>query len=192
MANEESRDFSGSQQIDQATDQGTVAITGATESTNGINANVQLGPEQYSNGPVGETVTAQAGPECTQSQPAPRQISQAEFRELRRSYFTVRHDTVQPCGHKLDRINQPKLNCEFCWFGFYESHPDLVATADRAYQEQGVRFLDKIRGVRFRKMFCRYMCTKLKLQAEMKAREDEQGREVERDQNVKQDIRQTV
>jgi len=42
MANEESRDFSGSQQIDQATDQGTVAITGATESTNGINANVQL------------------------------------------------------------------------------------------------------------------------------------------------------
>jgi hypothetical protein len=66
----------------------------------------------------------------------------------------------------------------------------MVKTADRAYIEQGAKFLDKMRGRKFRVYFTRYMATKLKLQQEQE--KNEQGREVERDQNVKQDIRQTV
>jgi hypothetical protein len=90
-------------------------------------------------------------------------------------YFTVRHDVVQPCGHKLDRINQPKGNCEFCWFSFYESHPDLVKTADDAYIRHGAEFLDKIRGIKFRKYFLRYMATKLKIQQEMELKDGQLG-----------------
>lgn len=94
------------------------------------------------------------------------QMTERQFRELRRVYFTVRHNVVHPCGHKLDALNQPRFNCEHCWFGWFETHPDLVTTADRAFQEQGKPFLSKMRGDKFTKMFCRYMRTKLELQKE--------------------------
>jgi len=35
--------------------------------------------------------------------PASKQITPAQFRELRGKFFTVRHERVKTCGHHLDR-----------------------------------------------------------------------------------------
>lgn len=130
------------------------------------------------------TLTA---PTDSEEVPAPildpnKPLTERDFRGLRRMYFTVRHDVGKPCGHKVDRLNQPKNNCEYCWWIFFETHPDLVTTADRAYIDQGREFLDRIRGWKFRKYFLRYMSTKLKIQqeqerinAENKSREEAGG-----------------
>jgi hypothetical protein len=187
MAAEENGNSGGSQQDNQAAVEGTVASTGISESS-GAASNKEPGIDgslaQHTTDPI-ECLAGQASavpgtstvngpgdgiPIEGELRPAPRQVSEAELKQLRRLYFTVRHDTVQPCGHKLDRVNQPDNNCEFCWFGFYESHPQLVETADKAYVEQGQRFLDKMRGVKFRKFFTRYMATKLKMQQEMETK----------------------
>lgn len=124
------------------------------------------------------TDTSVPAPEFDPNKP----LTERDFRALRRMYFTVRHDVGKPCGHKVDRLNQPKNNCEYCWWIFFETHPDLVATADRAYIDQGREFLDRIRGWKFRKYFLRYMSTKLKIQqeqerinAENKSREETGG-----------------
>jgi hypothetical protein len=93
-------------------------------------------------------------------------LTELQFRQLRRAYFTVRHDTVATCGHKIDRLNEPKNNCEYCWWAFFGSHGELVQTADKAFQEQGQNFLDKMRGQKFRKMFLRYMSTLARFQKE--------------------------
>lgn len=109
-----------------------------------------------------------------------KQLTETQFRALRRAYFTVRHPQVRECGHKMDQINQPKNNCEYCWFAFFSSHGELVQTADRAFQEQGSGFLDSMRGVKFRKYFLRYMSTMAKFQREadaLKENDGNQGRE---------------
>lgn len=105
--------------------------------------------------------------------PKDKPLTEPQFRALRRAFFTVRHLVLPDCGHKLDQINQPKLNCEFCWWAFFSSHGELVQVTDRAFQEQGSDFLDKMRGIRYRKMFIRYMSTLARLQkeaAEIKAK----------------------
>jgi hypothetical protein len=101
-------------------------------------------------------------------------LTEAQFRKLRGMYFTVRHHRVQPCGHLLDQINEPTFrNCEACWFGFFNSHGPLVEVTDKAFQEQGPAFLDKMRGVKYRKAFTSFMSTI----ARMKKESDERARE---------------
>jgi hypothetical protein len=103
-------------------------------------------------------------------------LTEAQFRKLRGLYFTVRHHRVQPCGHLLDQINEPTFrNCEACWFCFFNSHGQLVEVTDKAIQEQGFRFLDKMRGRKYRKMFCRFMNTVMRAKRES----DERAREAE-------------
>lgn len=114
-----------------------------------------------------------------------KRLTETQFRALRRAYFTVRHPHVRECGHKVDQINQPKNNCEYCWFAFFSSHGELVQTADRAFQEQGSGFLDSMRGVKFRKYFLRYMSTMAKFQREADEikRRDEMLAALEQEQN---------
>jgi hypothetical protein len=103
----------------------------------------------------------------------PQQLTELQFRELRGKYFTVRHYRVKPCNHLLDQINEPTFrNCESCWFCFFNSHGQLVEVTDKAFQEQGFRFLDKMRGVTYRKAFTSFMSTI----ARMKKESDEQQR----------------
>ena len=98
-------------------------------------------------------------------------LSERQFRELRGKYFTVRHYRVPQCQHLLDQINEPTFrNCEWCWFSFLESHPELVKVADEVYIEHGPSFIDKLRGKKFRVMFTRFMATKLALKKEMDER----------------------
>ena len=104
-------------------------------------------------------------------QPNPiNHLTEAQFRQLRGRYFTVRHFTVPECGHKLDMINEPTFrNCEYCWWAFFSSHGELVQVTDKAFQEQGPAFLDKMRGVQYRKMFTRFMATMARFKAESDA-----------------------
>ena len=96
-----------------------------------------------------------------------KQLTESQFRQLRGLYFTVRHHKVQPCGHKIDELNEPRhRNCQSCWFLFFESHPQLVEVTDRAFIDQGTKFLDKMRGKAYTKWFGRFMATKLRLKQE--------------------------
>lgn len=105
--------------------------------------------------------------ECDDSPTQPQQLTERQFRELRGKYFTIRHFRVRPCNHHLDQINEPTFrNCESCWFTFFSSHGELVQVTDKAIQEQGAPFLDKMRGRTYRKMFCRYMSTLARLKRE--------------------------
>ena len=107
-------------------------------------------------------------------------LTEAQFRKLRGMYFTVRHHRVQPCGHLLDQINEPTFrNCEACWFCFFNSHGPLVEVTDKAFQEQGPAFLDKMRGVKYRKAFTSFMSTI----ASMKKESDERAREESKNSN---------
>lgn len=105
----------------------------------------------------------------------PTEMTLRQFKALRAKYFTVRHKRMDPCGHRLDAMNEPRNNCEFCWFAFFQTHGELVQTADRAYQEQGTDFLDRMRGIKFRKMFLRFMSTMAMFKKEIEAAKGQNG-----------------
>ena len=89
-----------------------------------------------------------------------KKLTLAQFRELRGKYFTVRHVVVPECQHKIDMINEPRhRNCETCWWAWLSAHGELVKVTDEAFQEHGPAFIDKLRGVTYRKNFTRYMST---------------------------------
>jgi len=89
----------------------------------------------------------------------PPQLTERLLSKLRAKYFTVRHPLLTECGHKLDMINQPKNNCENCWFQFFNTHPQLVEVADQFYRTHGKKPMIGMRGVKFVKNFGRYMVT---------------------------------
>jgi hypothetical protein len=86
----------------------------------------------------------------------PPPLTPALMKRLRGKYFTVRH-TSGECGHKIDAINQPKLNCHDCWAAFFASHPQLVEVAHQFYTTQGRNPMVAMRGEKFVKMFEKYM-----------------------------------
>lgn len=127
------------------------------------------------NGDIAEsprTVT----PEIEAAPTPPPPMTLREFKKLRAKYFTVKHQRMEPCGHRLDAMNEPRNNCEYCWFAFFQTHGELVQTTDRAIQEQGTDFVDKMRGIKYRKMFLRFMSTMAMFQKEIeRAKENEQA-----------------
>jgi hypothetical protein len=179
MAIEESRDLGGSQQDHTATDQGTIAIAGATESI-GTTITVRptdIGVQQISTST--ETIASQL-------QSAPRQVSWAELKQLRGQYFTVRHGRVYPCGHRFDKITEPRTNCEYCWYNWLNSHGELIQSVDRAFQEQGKDFVIKLRGEKFLRMFLRYMSTIAKFKAEEEEKNEREASSVGRNSSEDQ------
>ena len=97
-----------------------------------------------------------------------QQLTEAQFRKLRGKFFTVRHHRVKECNHLLDMINEPTFrNCEYCWWSFFSSHGELVQVTDKAMQEQGSGFIDKMRGREYRKRFCQYMSTLARFKKEV-------------------------
>jgi hypothetical protein len=97
-------------------------------------------------------------------------LTESQFRQLRGKYFTIRHHRVKECNHLLDQINEPTFrNCEFCWFTFFSSHGELVQVTDEAFKTHGAPFVDRLRGVTYRKMFTRFMSTMARFKAEADA-----------------------
>jgi hypothetical protein len=89
----------------------------------------------------------------------PPQLTEKLMRTLRGKYFTVRHVLLTDCGHKLDMINEPKNNCQTCWWTWFNSHPQLVEITDQFFRTHGKGPLVSMRGVKFFKMFVRFMST---------------------------------
>ena len=116
--------------------------------------------------PVSEPPNAVITPDGVQELPPwligsdgkPLPLTEDLMRKLRHHYFTVRHD-VAVCGHKVDRINQPKRNCHICWWAFFQTHETLVKTAHEFYQQYGKERLISLRGRVFVKFFLMFMST---------------------------------
>jgi len=102
----------------------------------------------------------------------PPEVTPALLSKLRGKYFTVRHVRLEDCGHLLDMINQPKNNCPDCWWTWFQTHPQLMETADQFYRTQGRKPLIAMRGLVFVRMFERTMATIIHRQRE---EQDESG-----------------
>lgn len=90
----------------------------------------------------------------------PPELTPTLLASLRGKYFTVRHPLLKECGHKIDMIAEPRhRNCENCWWTFFNTHPQLVETADQFFRTQGKKAMVGMRGDQFVKMFVRYMAT---------------------------------
>lgn len=98
----------------------------------------------------------------------PPQLTEALMRKLRGKYFTVKHPVLANCGHKMDQMNEPRTNCQNCWFQWLNTHPQLVEVADQFYRTQGKGPITAMRGAKFVKMFGRYMATVIRLMNEEK------------------------
>jgi hypothetical protein len=83
----------------------------------------------------------------------------SEIKQARRVYWTVRNPIVQACGHKLKEMAEPKNNCEYCWFTFFNTYGELTKSVDEAFREHGKDFVVNLRGTKFVKNFTRFMST---------------------------------
>lgn len=97
---------------------------------------------------------------------------------LRNRYFTVRHVFLANCQHKLDMINQPKNNCDSCWFQFFNTHSTLVEIARDFHQQYGKERLIAMRGKKFFVAFCRFMSTVHHILEEQKLKERNDNQEL--------------
>ena len=85
---------------------------------------------------------------------------------MRGHYFTVKHVKLEQCGHRLDMVNEPRHNCENCWWQWFLHHPQLVETTDQFYRTQGKGPLIAMRGKKYVTMFFRFMSTYLRFAKE--------------------------
>lgn len=85
--------------------------------------------------------------------------TRAEYKKMMGMYFTQRRDRVEYCGHKFHPENQPKRNCPWCWFAFFQIHGEVTQTADECFQKDGREMLVRVKGEKFTKNFLRFMET---------------------------------
>jgi len=93
-------------------------------------------------------------------------ITEKLLRSMRGHYFTVKHVKLEQCGHRLDMVNEPRHNCESCWWQWFLHHPQLVETTDQFYRTQGKGPLIAMRGKKYVTMFFRFMSTYLRFAKE--------------------------
>lgn len=95
-------------------------------------------------------------------------LTRSEIKKLRRQFITVVNQRVQACGHKYDPTRQPRhRNCENCWMAWLNNHGELIQTTDELFQtEGGIEMILQLQGVKFLKMFKRFMSTIAKLKAQ--------------------------
>jgi hypothetical protein len=96
----------------------------------------------------------------------PPKITEKLLRQMRGHYFTVKHVKLEQCGHRLDMVNEPRHNCENCWWQWFLHHPQLVETTDQFYRTQGKGPLIAMRGKKYATMFFRFMSTYIKMAKE--------------------------
>src|ERR1019366_8212706 len=90
----------------------------------------------------------------------------AQVKAWRAANFTVRHSTVNACGHKLDlRIPPSNANCWPCWEAFFSVSPEGVASVHNLLLEGGTKAVIALHGAKFIRMFGRFLQKKLLLQA---------------------------
>lgn len=86
----------------------------------------------------------------------------AQVKTWRNANFTVRHSTVNACGHKLDLRNFPSnANCWHCWEAFFSVSPDGVASVHDLLLTGGTKAVIAMHGAKFAKMFGKFLQKKL-------------------------------
>jgi hypothetical protein len=74
----------------------------------------------------------------------------------------IQHSVVIACGHKLDLRHFPDhANCWDCWNAFFSVSPEGVASVHQLLLEGGTKALVAMHGVKFTKMFGRFLREKL-------------------------------
>lgn len=90
--------------------------------------------------------------------PEPKKLTIKEFKQLLAKFFTVRNNIVEMCGHPIGQDREPKMvNCEYCWFAYFQTHGKIVQVADECFQSEGKEMLERIKGKKFVKHFIRFM-----------------------------------
>lgn len=111
---------------------------------------------------------------------APKTPSRKEWGKIMRLFFTVQRGRATKCGHRIGTVQyspdgknkvvinaEPRDNCEYCWFAFFNDNADMVATADQCFAEEGESTLVRIRGKKFTKNYLKFMSTMSKFQKEL-------------------------
>lgn len=87
-------------------------------------------------------------------------ITLSDIKKFNKIYVTVQHPRVKECGHRFDEFHEPRHNCEFCWFAFFNTHGDLVKTVDEIFhKENGIHVLTALKGKKFVRNFTKFMST---------------------------------
>ena len=97
------------------------------------------------------------------SKPIPEpKPTRKQIGEWRNANFTVRHSTVNACGHKLDLRQFPSnANCWDCWEAFFSVSPEGVASVHQLLLNGGTQAVVAMHGKKFTKMFGKFLQKKL-------------------------------
>lgn len=96
----------------------------------------------------------------------PKELTEKDFRKLRKLYITEAHARVAACGHRFHPTNEPRTNCANCWFAFFQVHGELTKSVDEFFRTLGRDALIKMRGKTFTKNFTRFMALLAQIQKE--------------------------
>ncbi len=86
-------------------------------------------------------------------------LSEGELKKLRKQYVTIQHPRVSACGHKLDMGRKPRLNCQHCWFAFFQNHGEMVQQLDEMYTQEGKELIIQLQGIQFYDMWRKFLST---------------------------------
>ena len=86
----------------------------------------------------------------------------AQVKAWRNTNFTVKHSTVNACGHKIDLRHFPSnANCEDCWEAFFSVSPEGVASVHDLLLKDGTKAVIAMHGAKFTKWFGKFLQKKL-------------------------------
>ena len=104
-----------------------------------------------------------ASPDLGASKPIPeKKPSSKEIGEYRNRHFTVRHNTVVACGHKIDLGHYPSnANCWPCWEAFFSVSPEGVEQVHQMLLNGGTQEVTRRFGSKFVKNFGKFLRNKL-------------------------------
>lgn len=87
-------------------------------------------------------------------------ITRAEYKESQRKYVTRKYQIVPMCGHKFVPEKEPRhVNCEACWFSFFQVYGELTQAVEELYAKHGARAVLQLRSKKFLRNFLKFMGT---------------------------------
>ncbi len=101
-----------------------------------------------------------------------------EIKKARKLYWTVSHPKVVACEHRLDLTRQPAhRNCQHCWFAWFNEHGEIVQQLDEMFVTgpSGVDMIIQLQGIKFYKMWRKFMSTIAKWKEEADANSEREN-----------------
>jgi hypothetical protein len=111
------------------------------------------------------------GKDCMHNQPEPEpKPGLSGYKKIMRRFWTVQHKVVQACQHKFTG-QEPRTNCQFCWFAYFNENGDFTKSLDELWRSPGgENTMVSLRGRKFVKMFLRFMSTVANWKADEEAK----------------------